>query len=331
MHFGKHYAHINNYKAVYNMRFRCVLPIVFFLNCFISAASFAVEEASDQPATLIEPTVGSWTFSGVVSNESGDRYGYFFQILRQGDDFHAKTALIDGQTNQLILFYENDAKIVGTTSLDWHVGRSFIRYNPINESWIFGIKEVDKKGFNFKVDMLKQENNDDEVVELRPGLHWLALQTSSLNGHIETGEESKEAFVIGSTAWFGKLWVSIDQQATHAISTTYCRLSDENGFYSANLKETDATQAAVTGWRDATGNKVKMSQFISIATLADNQSLLSVGVPKLNLKLTNALSNIPVDPASGNQPDLTLAGFSQESKGFCFVTEQVFLKANPVS
>jgi len=304
---------------------------LFVIILFISNDVFAVE-AVKAPETdidqtpilqLVEPTVGSWTFSGMVTNESGERYGYFFQMQRQGSDFHAKTALIDGQTNKLILFYEGSEKIDKSIQLNWHVGRSFIRYNPINDSWVFGVKAEDEKGFNFKVDMLKEasSNNDRETLVLRPGVELQALQTSRLNGHVQTGVGNKEQFVTGNNAWFGKLWFSKDQKSAHDISTTFCRLSNDNGFYSANLKEPDATSAAVAGWRDATGNKVKMSQFLSIKSIAKDQCLLSLGLPKLNLKVLNTLT----------QPDnspLSIAGFSKDTKdspmGFCFVTEQSF-------
>lgn len=296
-----------------------LLYITLFFSAFVYAADAAVEDV-ELPPLPIEPLVGSWTFTGMVANESGDRYGYFFQMQRQGANFHAKTALIDGKTNQLVLFYEGDEKIENSLQLNWHVGRSFIRYNPINDSWIFGVKEEGHKGFNFKVDMLKQSSKSNETVSLRPGLELQAIQTSSLNGHVQTGEVDNEQFVTGNNAWFGKLWVSKAQTASHDISTTFCRLGNDHGFYSANMKEADATRAAVAGWRDAAGNKVKMSQFISIKPMANKQCALHVGLPKLNLLLLNTL------------PDKTVAGFSLVNpKGFCFVNEQSFLALDPVS
>ena len=124
--------------------------------------------------------------------------------------------------------------------------------------------------------------------------------------------------MTGNNAWFGKLWFSKHQKSSHDISTTFCRLSDNNGFYSANLKEADATGAAVAGWRDALGNKVKMSQFLSIKSIAKDQCLLSLGLPKLNLKVLNTLKEVDSSP-------LSIAGFSKENpRGFCFVTEQSF-------
>lgn len=299
-----------------------MLPIrccafLFWIIFFVSTGLFATETDDVTPEIKpVDPTIGSWTFSGMVNNESGDKYGYFFEMQRQGNEFHAKAALIDGQTNQLVFFYEGNEKIEQAASLNWHVGRSFIRFNPINDSWIFGVKGTDKKGFNFKVDMLKQSHHGNETLVLRPGVKLQALQTSQLNGHVQV--DDKEQFVTGNKAWFGQLILSTDQKVPHDISTTFCRLSDDNGFYSANLKEKDATSAAVAGWLDPTGNKVKMSQFVSIKSLDNDQCVLNVGLPKLTLKLLNTLK-------TDNSALHSIAGFSKENKGaFCFVAEQSF-------
>lgn len=295
--------------------------VLFSLTLVISSNLFAGEmEESNQPIKLDDPKVGSWTFSGMVTNESGERYGYFFQMQKQGSNFHAKTALIDGQTNKLVFFYEGDETIAQPNPLNWHVGRSFIRYNPINDSWIFGVQPEDKKGFNFKVDMLQRVNNDTDTLTLRPGVELQALQTSHLNGHVQIGDNNEEQFVTGNKTWFGKLWFTKDQKNAHDISTTFCKLDNDNGFYSANLKEADATGAAVAGWRDALGNRVKMSQFISIKSLKKDQCLLSLALPKMNLKVFNSLKHEEKDTH-------LVAGFSKEnSNDFCFVTEQSFMK-----
>lgn len=318
MRFGTHCGHINIYKVIADMIPKRIWSVLFSIIVSVSATVHAADgEEAIEALQPVEPLVGSWAFSGMVTNESGERYGYFFQMQRQGSDFHAKTALIDGQTNKLIFFYESDEKIEKSTQLNWHVGHSFIRYNPINDSWIFGVKTDDEKGFNFKVDMLKQAEEKQTLV-LRPGVELQALQTSRLNGHVQTSSDSKEQFVTGNNAWFGKVWFSKDQASAHDISTTFCRLNNDNGFYSANLKEADATSAAVAGWRDATGNKVKMSQFISMKSLDNNQCVLSLALPKINLKVLNTLTPDQTAP-------LSVAGFSNDQhKGFCFITNQSF-------
>lgn len=294
-----------------------VLPLILFSSLSVFAAE--VDE-SQVPSQIPEPTIGSWTFSGMVTNENGDKYGYFFQMKREGSDFHAKTALIDGKTNKLLLFYEGDEKIPQPNLLNWHVGRSFIRYNPINDSWIFGLKLKDNKGFNFKVDMIKQTNSPNETKELKPGITIQAIQSSRLNGHLQTGADEKEQFVTGNKSWFAKLRFSKDPQVAQEINATFCRLSNEKGFYSANLKQPHTAKTTVSGWRDASGSAVRMSQFVSIKSLGNNESMLQVGWPKLNLKVFNTLQNEDKAPFS-------IAGFSKENPSeFCFVTQQSFVQ-----
>ena len=285
---------------------------LFFLSSVLNATGV---DAISPDGKYAESINGSWTFSGLVNSENGDKYGYFFEMQRQGVEFQTKAALIDSQTNQLVFYYEANESIKQTEPLNWRVGKSFLRFNPINDSWIFGVRKKDKQGFNFKVDMMKQDKvNAQETLVLRPGVKLQALQTSQLNGHIQLAD--REQFVTASRAWFGKLELSGEQKKAHDISTTFCRLSDENGFYSANLKEKDATSAAVAGWLDPTGNRVKMSQFVSVKTFDKDQCEVRVGLPKLNIKLLNTLKS---DTAH------VIAGFARENKGaFCFVTEQLF-------
>ncbi|RUR10688.1 hypothetical protein [Legionella sp. km772] len=294
-----------------------ILVLLLTLILSLSTLLFAADRADDFILQPVEPLIGSWAFSGMVNDESGERYGYFFQMHRQGVQFQVKTALIDGQTNQLKFFYEGSEVVSKSSLLNWHVGRSFMRYNPINDSWIFGVKLENGQGFNFKVDMMKETTKDNETLILRPGVELQALQTSRLNGHIKTDTDGKEQFVTGNNAWFGKLWFSKKQDSSHDVSTTFCRLSNDNGFYSANLKEADATGAAIAGWRDSAGKKVKMSQFISIKKQANNQCLLDVALPKLKLNVINSLKQDDKTPNS-------VAGFSKDNKGFCFVIEQTF-------
>ncbi len=298
-----------------------MLPIrvLVFLCMFILSMStliFAADEPNDFVLQPVEPLVGSWFFSGMVNDESGERYGYFFQMHRQGVQFKVKTALIDGRNNQLKFFYESSEVLTKSAPLNWHVGRSFMRYNPINDSWIFGVKLENGQGFNFKVDMMQEAKSDHETLALRPGVELQAVQTSRLNGHIKTSDDKQDQFVTGNNAWFGKLWFSKKQTASHDVSTAFCRLNNDNGFYSANLKEADATGGAIAGWRDPAGNRVKISQFISIKQ-ANNQCQLNVAFPKLKLDVINTLKQEENIPGS-------VAGFSQDNKGFCFVTEQTF-------
>lgn len=292
------------------------LVLSFLLVCIRVNA----KQVEDTPISNIDPLIGSWTFSGKVTNESEEQYGYFFQVHRQGNLFKVKTALIDGQTNQLKWSYEDSAVIENAALQNWHIGHAVMRFNPINDSWVIGVKLTDNQGFNFKIDMLQQAE-ENGFQSLRPGVQVQALQTSRLNGHIKTSADDKEQFVTGNNAWFGKIWFDKKQETPHDISMTFCRLNNENGFYSANLKEADATGAAIAGWRDNLGNKVRMSQFVSIKKEADDQCLLHVALPKLRLHLTNTLKDKELVSEA-------VAGFAKDTQSFCFISEQKFALPN---
>ena len=95
-----------------------------------------------------------WVFSGVVSDEQQEQYGYFFQMARDGNVFRTKAALFDVQTKALILQDESQSELPNPEANHWHVGHAFLKFNPINDSWVFGFKQPNKARFNFKVDML---------------------------------------------------------------------------------------------------------------------------------------------------------------------------------
>lgn len=78
--FGKHFGHTNNYKVITDMMPKRIWLFLLSMFLFLSGSVFAVEEPEeDKVVQTNEPTVGSWVFTGMVTNESGERYGYFFR------------------------------------------------------------------------------------------------------------------------------------------------------------------------------------------------------------------------------------------------------------
>ncbi len=258
-----------------------------------------------------EPTHANWIFTGVVTNESGESYGYFFQMQRHDEQFHTIAALFDGQTKGVILLDESDAIIHDPTPYNWHVGRAFMRFNPINNSWIFGLKTQDNKGFNFKVDMLKQMGNTSVVQALRPGVELLVNQTSHLNGHVQAGNDSKEQFVTAKNAWFRQVWLTAHQDQSHPFTGVLCRFTDGSGFYSMNMIAPDALRGAVAGWCDEQGISAAMSQFISVKQDAKGPWHIRVTSPSVHLVLSEFIKK-----------DSVVAGFVEEGKtpGFCMLS-----------
>ncbi len=290
---------------------RCRALLVSLL-LLISSANASEEKPQDN-LTPTDSMHANWVFSGLVTNENGDNYGYFFQIQRDGLQFHSLAALFDSETKKIVLLDESQAVIPDPTTYNWHVGRAFLRFNPINDSWIFGLQNKDKKGFNFKVDMLKQPENKPVSQSLRIGVELLVSQTSHLNGHIQIGDDRKEQFVTAKNAWFRQLSLTEQHSKGHPFTGVLCRFNDGSGFYSVNMSELDALRGAVAGWQDEQGLSTIMSQFISVTQEPNGPWHIRVAAPNLHLIVSDLIKQDPV----------VAAGFVSASKnpGFCMLSK----------
>lgn len=275
-------------------------------------------------ANSLNASQADWVFSGTVTNESGERYSYYFQMHRKESEFHAVAALIDSQTKNLILFEESNAVIEKPEASNWRIGNSFLQFNSITNSWIFGIKTKEKKGFNFKADMLKTDQSTPNVQNLRPGVDLLIHQTGRLNGHLQTGQRGSEQFVTASKAWFRQVWVSKPQASPHPFTGILCQFNDGSGFYAVNLQETDALRGALAGWRDAQGIPMPMSQFVTIKEPEEGLWSIQVASPKINLMLQDMLAK------EDEQHHLVVGVTNGLMPGFCAISkDEVGLKILP--
>lgn len=253
----------------------------------ISGSIFAEDLVDSQSFLPPDPTQANWVFSGMVSNENGDNYGYFFQMQREGEQFHTLAALFDAQTQQVVLLDESEALIHTHTPYSWQVGRAFMRFNPINESFIFGLKTKDKRGFNFKVDRLRSSSETMPVVQnMRSGVELLITQTSRLNGHVQVGVDQKEQFVTAQNAWFRLIGITAQKEKPHPFTGVLCRFMDGEGFYSVNMVEPDVIRGAVAGFRDEQGESVPMSQFVQVSEDANGSRHIRLTAPSFHVVLT---------------------------------------------
>jgi hypothetical protein len=290
------------------------------LGLLFHAFLYAADTDNPPAPKALEPEQAYWIFSGMVVNENAEHFGYFFQMQKQKEKYHVKAGLLDGRTHQLIFYYDDEQSISPASENKWKIGHAFLRFNPINESWVFGVKMDNKQGFNFKVDLLNQNTQGQEIQTLSQGMDGLVYQTNKLNGHLQTANQEKEQFVTANNAWFSKVWLSTEQKSSHFLTSGFCRFQDGSGFYTENLKENDAKRAAVASWRDALGNVAKMSQFVMMNKLENNIWALQIAIPKLTLKLTNGLSQ------EATAKGLVAGFFPKKPQGFCFFTEQAFLE-----
>lgn len=275
-----------------------------------------VDVLDNKQAIAINASQAYWAFSGMVSTENGDQYNYYFQMQRKDNQFHAVATLIDSQSKKVMLFEESSAKIEHFVDTKWRVGRAFMQYNPINDSWVFGVTPKANQGFNFKVDMLGQALSMPMSQGLRSGIELLINQTGRLNGHLQVGEKSsKDQFVTAPKAWFKQIWVSKSQESLHPLTGVLCQFNDGSGFFSVNLQESDALKGAIAGWRDVQGTVMPMSQFVSIKE--DKEGLWSIRIPspKISLSFQDSL-------AKGNEKHQVIAGLTKdELPGFCTITK----------
>ena len=289
-------------------RFSCLF---FLWACLLSPMLYA--DVVDELSHFLPTDEGQvhWIFTGVVSNEQGEQYGYFFQMERDGTAFHSTTALFDAQTKAVVFQEDSRAELADVLPYRWQVGASFLRFNPINDSWVFGVKTKDKKGFNFKIDMLNQPNSYPMEEGLRPGMAVIVSQTNSLNGHIRLKEGHEEQFVTAKHAWFRQMWMTAAQEESHPVSGVLCHFDDGSGFYSVNLAAPDAIRGAMTGRFDTKGMPAEMSQFIHVKQLPEGPWDIQVPSPNLHVVLSEYMKQNSV-----------VAGFvAGEAPGFCLLSD----------
>jgi len=254
----------------------------------------------------------NWLFSGLIATEGGDQLAYFFQLERDGTRYHSVAALFDVQTREVIFRDESRAESVQTDGYHWSVGNVILRFNPINASWVLGVTTADKRGFNFKIDMLDSEK-PLVAEDLRPGLSVLASQTQALNGHIRLSGKSEEQFVIAKHAWFRQMWVTSEQFGEHAVDSVLCHLQDGSSLYSIRLPEADASIGALAGFLNATGFSEPISQFVDVQQLVNGPWDIHVPSTSLHLILSQYTRH-----------NNLIAGFTQDkiSGAFCLLGQE---------
>ncbi len=275
--------------------------------------------AAARPSLELEQDIfaapqADWVFSGLVMNESGEQYHYFFQIRRNKERFYADAVLVNAQTNALILYETSEAEIKNQNGLQWQVGRIFLRFNAINNSWVFGVKEHEHKGFNFKIDMLGQPDGvGTKEQDLRSGLALLIGQTGNLNGHLQTG--NNEEFVTAKKAWFRQMWVNKPQLASHPFTAILCDFNNGHGFYAVSLSGNDALRGSMAGWRNEEGVPLPMSQFVTAQMEKDREWHIRIPFPSLMFTLKDTLHS--------TQENRHLAAGQIDGKlpGFCVITQ----------
>lgn len=292
------------------------------LSCCLSIACVIHAEGSELPPVPIPSQHAFWIFSGLVSNERGENFGYFFKMQRDAAHFQVRAALFDAETQRVLIEEDSQAILENTHELNWHVGHAFLHFNPINDSWVFGFKNDKKQGFNFKVDML-DETKKSLATKVQDGVTQTIRQTKQLNGHIQIGAEGEDQFVTAGKTWFRKITLTDDNMLYHPpFQGLLCQWRDGGGFYTMHTRDIKAQCGAMAGWYNANGKAQAISQFVTIKQDPDNRWHIHALAPPMDLFLTNLLEN---------KNTQEVAGFvvQDQMPGFCVLSEELFI--NPGS
>lgn len=298
----------------------CILPVIIILLSLSLAIGAASEKVSDKK---IEAANSSWIFTGMATNEAEDRYYYYFHLQQQKDVSTAKVILVDAQSKKQLRYYIQEADTAENDNSEWQVGRAFLRFNVINNSWIFGLKSKNNEGFNFRVELLKQSEDADNEKELAAGLRMKILNAKRMNGHLRWGADKKEEFVTAELNWYQNITQMENELQGKPLQNVFCFLDNGNHFYSVTLPLNKARSASQIQWRDAEGKTVTASQFLQQKIMNNDRIRLTLKVPKTQLFVEDMVDH---EVGSLQAGFATIAG---KSAGFCFM-DQLDVNAPPV-
>lgn len=264
-----------------------IMSVLFSL----STLAAAIGPSVIPPLPTTQPAF-NWVFSGIVTNEQAERYGFYFQIQGHENTYQVLSTLVDLEKNALIFVEENKAEIATVNEMNWQVGGAYLGFKPINNSWVFGVKTKSKQGFNFKIDTLSEVGQASKTQTLRPGLLFFVNQTGRLTGHLHLGSDQSDAFVTAKSAWFRQLnsQAQSAEEDSHPVTNMLCQFDDGSGFYATQLPERDALHGFIAGWRDAEGKPVSMSQFIRMKQLPTHEWQVSLALPALEMQFRDLLA-----------------------------------------
>lgn len=278
-------------------------------------------------------TTEVWMFTGEIETEEGNKYAYMFRLKRKKTENENEQKLsvfaniVDLSSNNQVLVYKHTKRVkvkasVSTTPeaqfLQWKVGKAFMKYNVIGDSWMFGILD-DANGFNFRVKGIRTYVlNGKEGYLLQQKNSFAAsysAQNMSINGHLTL--EGKSNFVAGKNSWFEHHWgTGLSGQNTSKYALITCRFNDNTGlmlyewfgakdFWPGRLK---------TGtYQNALDKKVLVSNFSLVKSAKTNQWLISIPGLKLNI---SALSD--------SIPEYDVIQVKNNKEGYCFVSQKGF-------
>lgn len=217
----------------------------------------------------------SWYVSGLVENDSGKQYGYYFAVLREKEQFESFANIIDLKNGRVMLTAK-DASAVALgqrLGINLKIQDAFLRYNDINDSWVFGLDK--SPGFNLRLESL--EHGSYHVSHLE-NTSFYSLQSKRVNGQLTL--DGKNEFVTATNAWLTHQWSDkVNQSFT--LQRLMCRLLDGQGLMLVRGYKNNDVVFDLATLLEANGVSRPISQFSLVSQ--SNPSLWTVSVlsPKM--------------------------------------------------
>lgn len=312
-------------RKLFFIIFFLLLAPTIYANTVLSS-TVPIELPSDH-GNHFTTTNEMWMFSGKVTTEEGQPYIYMFTFKRKNNQWRVFVNLIDLITQKEVLLYQYTEKDTSIkvfqehkqNTMMWRVGKAFMNYNVIGDSWFFGVMD-EKNGFNFRVKGIR-----NYVLNGHQGyLQWLnenafqasySAQNMEINGHLTLDENN--TFVTGENSWFEHRWGSIlagHQTAKYALIT--CRFGDNTGlmlYEWLGNKNKKSTRLKTGTYQDALNHQKTLSDFYLSRSVKTQQWTISV--PALNMHITALSDKIA---------EYDVISVKAPKSGYCFVSQKGF-------
>jgi hypothetical protein len=284
------------------MKRMCLLLLLVFISC--------------QPfANIIHQPHGEsqherWLFTGTITAENGQAFGYYYVVDKNEQNVTIDTSVIEIKTNQTLIHYQSSATIAEQkTAINWAVGQSFVKYNPINDSWVFGVEG--KKSFNFR---LEGFHTNDEPIVSGDGFNSYSMQSNRMNGSLLI--DKKERFVTAKNGWINHQWIIKPQDLEVAL--LLCRFIDDNGISFLKESKKGLEILSKTTWFDEKGQSMAVSQFAKLNKTKKNWEL-SLILPKKSIVFKRG-DAIKISESL----KIEAASIEKGERGFCLMLSEVF-------
>ncbi|MCC5791594.1 MAG: hypothetical protein JJT82_03165 [Legionellaceae bacterium] len=285
--------------------------VSFLLSSLAMAAPDEGRDGSEKQTAVFQ----SWTFVGKARNEADELYYYYFQLQQQGQWTTVQALLLKDRSPSYLHYYHSEETTQAQHEHSFRVGKTFMRFNPISNSWIFGLKTSEEQSFNFRVELLQQSDMTQKKKSLAKDIDLIMLAPKQMNGHVRFDDHKKEEFVTARENWYRHIRREGQSNTNPLIEGVFCFFDDQSRLYALSVPLERAQSASEVVWLNAKGAPINVSQFIQLKERGEDSLILSLAVPARRFTLSHLLTG------SENQPDLKAGFIERKNKraGFCFI------------